>query len=108
MLLVRTRRHTHFDGDAALKAWFWSVVRSLNKEERSLLLQFATGCSRLPAGGFSGLARTFKVRSLNDGKVAVTVGVLTFVNCCVGCLAFLLALSPAFSPTLPRNFRTWL
>eukprot|EP00752_Nemacystus_decipiens_P016811 g15043.t1 len=54
-------RHTDFDGDPELKGWFWSVVRTLNKEERSLLLQFATGCSRLPAGGFSGLARTFNV-----------------------------------------------
>eukprot|EP00903_Cladosiphon_okamuranus_P014905 g13802.t1 len=58
---VDWERHTHFDGDATLKGWFWSVVRSLSKEERSLLLQFATGCSRLPAGGFEGLAREFKV-----------------------------------------------
>lgn len=58
-----TTRNTSFNGgpSADLKGWFWSVVRSLTKEEKSLLLQFATGCSRLPAGGFVGLARTFMV-----------------------------------------------
>ncbi|CAN0448337.1 unnamed protein product, partial [Laminaria digitata] len=57
-------RHTVFSGEAtaALRGWFWLVVRSLTKEEKSLLLQFATGCSRLPAGGFSGLSKPFKVR----------------------------------------------
>ncbi|CAN0029115.1 unnamed protein product [Scytosiphon promiscuus] len=57
-------RNAEFRGEAStvLQMWFWSVVRSLTKEERSLLLQFATGCSRLPAGGFRGLApRVFTV-----------------------------------------------
>ncbi|CAM9675147.1 unnamed protein product [Ectocarpus sp. 12 AP-2014] len=49
-----------------LRRWFWNVVRSLTKEERSLLLQFATGCSRLPAGGFRGLGpRTFTVAMID-------------------------------------------
>ncbi|CBJ30487.1 HECT domain and ankyrin repeat containing, E3 ubiquitin protein ligase 1 [Ectocarpus siliculosus] len=61
-------RNAHFTGEptAMLRRWFWNVVRSLTKEERSLLLQFATGCSRLPAGGFRGLApRTFTVAMID-------------------------------------------
>ncbi|CAM9232298.1 unnamed protein product [Ectocarpus sp. 4 AP-2014] len=61
-------RNANFTGEpsAMLRRWFWNVVRSLTKEERSLLLQFATGCSRLPAGGFRGLApRTFTVAMID-------------------------------------------
>ncbi|CAM9133251.1 unnamed protein product [Ectocarpus sp. 8 AP-2014] len=61
-------RNALFTGEptAMLRRWFWNVVRALTKEERSLLLQFATGCSRLPAGGFRGLApRTFTVAMID-------------------------------------------
>lgn len=52
-----------FSGGASadIRGWFWSVVRSLTKEERSLLLQFATGRSRLPVGGFAALPLPFQV-----------------------------------------------
>ncbi|KNC54438.1 ubiquitin-protein ligase E3 [Thecamonas trahens ATCC 50062] len=35
--------------------WFWDIVRSFNDEERSRLLSFATGTSRVPLGGFAHL-----------------------------------------------------
>ncbi|KAF0719218.1 Aste57867_1197 [Aphanomyces stellatus] len=35
--------------------WFWQVVQSFDDEERGRLLQFSTGCSRLPVEGFKGL-----------------------------------------------------
>ena len=36
--------------------WFWQIVREdLNAEQRSELLAFATGCGRVPAGGFANL-----------------------------------------------------
>ncbi|CAG4934509.1 unnamed protein product [Parnassius apollo] len=33
-------------------AWFWAALASLSGEERARLLQFCTGCSQLPPGGF--------------------------------------------------------
>jgi len=35
--------------------WFWSLVRSLKQEEKSLLLKFTTGSPCLPIGGFKNL-----------------------------------------------------
>ena len=32
--------------------WFWSVLCSLNQEELALFVQFVTGTSKVPAGGF--------------------------------------------------------
>lgn len=33
-------------------AWFWAAVTNFSTEERARLLQFTTGCSQLPPGGF--------------------------------------------------------
>lgn len=35
--------------------WFWQIVRDMPHEYRRRLLQFATGCSRVPLVGFRGL-----------------------------------------------------
>lgn len=35
--------------------WFWELVREMPNEYRRRLLQFATGCSRVPLVGFQGL-----------------------------------------------------
>ena len=35
--------------------WFWKLVDSLKEEEKALLLKFATGSPRAPAGGFASL-----------------------------------------------------
>ncbi|DAZ95169.1 TPA: hypothetical protein N0F65_012423, partial [Lagenidium giganteum] len=35
--------------------WFWEVVRDMPNEYKRRLLQFATGCSRVPLVGFKGL-----------------------------------------------------
>ena len=40
---------------APVVAWFWALVRELTAAQRAQLLQFATGCGRVPVGGFAGL-----------------------------------------------------
>ncbi|ETO18353.1 E3 ubiquitin protein ligase upl2 [Reticulomyxa filosa] len=35
--------------------WFWETVQDMDKEERALLLQFVTGTSKVPLGGFANL-----------------------------------------------------
>ena len=71
-------KHTEYLGVYALPGvkhkvikWFWSVVASFDNEERVRLLQFTTGCSRLPPSGFkalqsnNGTYRKFNIQSLN-------------------------------------------
>ena len=53
------RRHTVYSGglDARSRTarWFWRAVEAMDQPTRARLLQFATGTSRLPAGGFGRL-----------------------------------------------------
>jgi len=44
--------------------WFWEIVREMPNEYRRRLLQFTTGCSRVPLVGFKGLTSY-------DGKVCL-------------------------------------
>ncbi|XP_065646251.1 E3 ubiquitin-protein ligase HACE1 isoform X3 [Hydra vulgaris] len=44
-----------YSEDSQVIKWFWEVVGSLKKEEQVQLLQFTTGTSRVPWGGFSNL-----------------------------------------------------
>lgn len=41
--------------------WFWAVVSSLTQEELARLLQFTTGSSQLPPGGFAALCPSFQI-----------------------------------------------
>jgi E3 ubiquitin-protein ligase HUWE1 len=36
--------------------WFWEIVVEFGQEEKALLLQFVTGTSKVPLGGFKQLA----------------------------------------------------
>jgi len=50
------QRNTEYHGLSALHeimVWFWRLVKSLKEEEKALLLKFATGSPRVPAGGFA-------------------------------------------------------
>ena len=51
------------EGDSVL-SWFWSVVRGFTEEEMAKLLQFVTGCSQLPPGGFKDLNPPFTIISV--------------------------------------------
>lgn len=42
-------------------AWFWTAVSNFNKTEMAKLLQFTTGCSQLPLGGFQELSPRFQI-----------------------------------------------
>ena len=35
--------------------WFWDALRSFDREEKALFLQFVTGTSKVPLGGFATL-----------------------------------------------------
>ncbi|XP_035826963.1 apoptosis-resistant E3 ubiquitin protein ligase 1 isoform X2 [Aplysia californica] len=38
-----------------VRGWFWTIIASFTEEQMARLLQFITGCSQLPPGGFSEL-----------------------------------------------------
>ncbi|KAI5633863.1 HECT-domain (ubiquitin-transferase) domain-containing protein [Phthorimaea operculella] len=44
-----------------LMSWFWAALANLTTEERARLLQFTTGCSQLPPGGFQELNPRFQI-----------------------------------------------
>merc|ERR1712187_837602 len=46
---------------AEVKSWFWELVREFDADTRCALLQFVTGSSRLPLGGFKELDPKFSV-----------------------------------------------
>jgi len=41
--------------------WFWAVVSCFTQEELARLLQFTTGSSQLPPGGFNTLCPSFQI-----------------------------------------------
>jgi len=62
------RAHSRGSLGDPVHSWFWEVVdEELSPDERSLLLHFATGSSRLPPGGFASLRPRFSV-DVTDGQ----------------------------------------
>ena len=45
-----------------LVEWFWQILESVDDEARCRVLQFSTGMSRLPAGGFRALEPRFELK----------------------------------------------
>jgi hypothetical protein len=42
-----------YDAASPMVVWFWEIVEAMDDSERSALLHFCTGSSRMPAGGFA-------------------------------------------------------
>ncbi|KAK1269560.1 E3 ubiquitin-protein ligase UPL1 [Acorus gramineus] len=47
--------YTGYTAASSVVQWFWEVVEAFNKEDRSRLLQFTTGTSKVPLEGFKAL-----------------------------------------------------
>ncbi|XP_076444594.1 E3 ubiquitin-protein ligase HACE1-like isoform X2 [Babylonia areolata] len=48
--------YTGYSADTPVIRWFWDFVESMTEQQRVQLLQFVTGSSRVPFGGFSQLS----------------------------------------------------
>ena len=46
--------------------WFWAVVGEFSQEELARLVQFVTGSSQLPPGGFKELRPPFLIAASGD------------------------------------------
>jgi E3 ubiquitin-protein ligase HUWE1 len=53
-LQLHTEYNQYRPGDENI-VWFWQALRSFNREERAAFLQFITGTSKVPLGGFANL-----------------------------------------------------
>lgn len=79
-------RHTEYLGEYHARhqvvKWFWRAVEGMTHEERVRLLQFTTGCARLPVQGFKALQsndgryRKFNIQSISK---AVSMFVCLFL-----------------------------
>lgn len=66
---------------AAVAAWLWVALEEWPPEDRSAVLAFATGCSRLPSVGFARLDPPFTVE-----VVPCSRGQLPTAHTCFNCL----------------------
>ncbi|XP_044254864.1 apoptosis-resistant E3 ubiquitin protein ligase 1 isoform X1 [Tribolium madens] len=59
------KQHHVINGNSAefrrIVGWFWAAVGNFTQEEMARLLQFTTGCSQLPPGGFKELTPKFQI-----------------------------------------------
>lgn len=70
------KKHTDYRGysenDEVIQ-WFWKCIRNWDSEQKSRLLQFTTGTSRIPVNGFKDLQgsdgpRRFTIEKANDSQ----------------------------------------
>lgn len=52
--------YRHYTKSSKPIVWFWQFVNEISSERRARLLQFVTGTSRLPLGGFKELIGKFE------------------------------------------------
>jgi E3 ubiquitin-protein ligase HUWE1 len=53
-LHANTEYSSYQQGDKVIQ-WFWEAIRSFDREERAQFVQFVTGTSKVPLGGFANL-----------------------------------------------------
>nr|XP_023662050.1 E3 ubiquitin-protein ligase HACE1 isoform X1 [Paramormyrops kingsleyae] len=75
-----------YDLEEPVIQWFWEVVRSLTQEERVLLLQFVTGSSRVPHGGFAYLMGGSGLQKFTIAAVPYTANLLPTSSTCINML----------------------
>ncbi|XP_074539935.1 E3 ubiquitin-protein ligase HACE1 isoform X1 [Halichoeres trimaculatus] len=75
-----------YDPQEPVIKWFWEVVKSLTQEERVLLLQFVTGSSRVPHGGFAFLMGGSGLQKFTVAAVPYTSNLLPTSSTCINML----------------------
>uniref|UniRef100_A0A3P9PX42 E3 ubiquitin-protein ligase HACE1 n=1 Tax=Poecilia reticulata TaxID=8081 RepID=A0A3P9PX42_POERE len=75
-----------YDPEDPVIQWFWKVVRRLTQEERVLLLQFVTGSSRVPHGGFAFLMGGSGLQKFTIAAVPYTSNLLPTSSTCINML----------------------
>ncbi|KAL4232649.1 E3 ubiquitin-protein ligase [Mactra antiquata] len=72
--------------DYDIVKWFWEILGEINEQEKVLMLQFATGSSRLPYGGFSKLSSGDGPQKFTISLVRYTQDLLPSASTCINFL----------------------
>ncbi|XP_069743561.1 E3 ubiquitin-protein ligase HACE1 isoform X2 [Narcine bancroftii] len=75
-----------YDREEPVIKWFWEVVEELTQEECVLLLQFVTGSSRVPHGGFAYLMGGSGLQKFTIAAVPYTSNLLPTSSTCINML----------------------
>ncbi|XP_060712589.1 E3 ubiquitin-protein ligase HACE1 [Hemiscyllium ocellatum] len=75
-----------YEKDDPVIQWFWEVVEALTQEECVLLLQFVTGSSRVPHGGFAYLMGGSGLQKFTIAAVPYTSNLLPTSSTCINML----------------------
>jgi len=80
-LQANTEYHQYRAGDEVI-VWFWDALKSLNREERASFLQFVTGTSKVPLGGFANLQGMRGTQKFSIHKAYGDAGLLPTAHTC--------------------------
>lgn len=83
------RRNTEYVGYSEsdpMIQWFWNAVESMDRNERAQLLQFVTGTSKVPLGGFATLMGMSGIQRFNIHRVPGDEGKLPQSHTCFNTL----------------------
>eukprot|EP00794_Sanderia_malayensis_P015706 gene15706-17291_t len=75
-----------YTADSQQVIWFWEVLKQFSQEDRAQLLQFVTGSSRIPYGGFSTLYGASSQQNFTISSVAYSKDILPSTSTCFNLL----------------------
>ncbi|KAH0622179.1 hypothetical protein JD844_024264 [Phrynosoma platyrhinos] len=84
--MKNTEYTSGYEKDDPVIKWFWEVVEELTQEERVLLLQFVTGSSRVPHGGFAHIMGGSGLQNFTIAAVPYTPNLLPTSSTCINML----------------------
>ena len=77
----KNTKYNNYDEEDVIIQYFWEIVRELEPEDKALLLQFCTGCSRVPLGGFACLQGAGEVMPFTVSRTHDTSKLPTASTC---------------------------
>ncbi|KAL3881107.1 hypothetical protein ACJMK2_027568 [Sinanodonta woodiana] len=78
--------YTGYSHDSPVIVWFWEIIREFQQHERVLMLQFVTGSSRVPYGGFSKLCGGGGPQKFTISHVTYSPQILPTASTCINLL----------------------
>ncbi|CAI9718982.1 E3 ubiquitin-protein ligase HACE1 isoform X1 [Octopus vulgaris] len=75
--------YSTYNKDSQVIQWFWDVLEEISVPERIMLLQFVTGSSRVPYGGFANLNGVGSTQKFSVNHMAYSPGCLPTASTCI-------------------------
>ncbi|XP_078001440.1 E3 ubiquitin-protein ligase HACE1-like [Glandiceps talaboti] len=84
--MTNTEYNSGLTRDNCVVQWFWEIAKEFSQEEKVLLLQFVTGSSRVPHGGFAHLSGGSGIQRFNISPVRYVPNLLPTASTCINLL----------------------